>query len=108
MSFRQLCSIESAAFNNPNSNVYLYSLNTFYKNKLFDAYKNIKNVQLVPETLIKDTVLEEFWKNKRDRLLNSPYSVQHLSDLLRVVILWKYGGIILIDIQVNLMISDIS
>jgi hypothetical protein len=89
---RQICAIESAAYTNPDSNVYVFSLNAKLQMELLYPYKNIKYVKINIEEIVKDTVVEEFWKKVKNKFFEGQYAVAHLSDLLRLVILWKYGG----------------
>ena len=89
---RQLCSIESAAKNNPNAIVNLYSINAKIHPVFLKKYPNIKIHKLIIEDLLKDTPLEKWYKLKKEVVLNGPYAVVHTADILRIVALWKYGG----------------
>lgn len=89
---RQLCAIESAAYNNPKAIVYVYSIRAKINESLLQAYSNIKHVILSFENVFKNTVFEDWFKTNNKRLFNSPFFYEHASDLLRIVLLWKYGG----------------
>ena len=89
---RQLCSIESAAKNNPNAIVNLYSIDAKIHPVFLKKYPNIKVHKLVFEDVLKDTPLEKWYKFKREVVLNGPYAVVHTADIVRVAALWKYGG----------------
>ena len=89
---RQLCSIESAAKNNPNAVINLYSSDAQIHPSFLKQYPNIKVHKLVAEHILKDTPLEKWYKLKKEIVINSPFAVVHTSDILRVAILWKIGG----------------
>ena len=89
---RQLCSIESAAKNNPNAIVNLFSINAKIHPVFLKKYPNIKIHKLVIDDILKDTPFEKWYKHKKEVVLNGPYSVVHISDILRLALLWKYGG----------------
>jgi hypothetical protein len=90
---RQLCAIESAAAHNPKATVYVFSINAQFKNKnlITNEYKNVKFVLLRPEETFRDTPLWPWWWSKQ--VMTSPFKTAHLSDALRLALLWKYGGI---------------
>ena len=88
---RQLCAIESAAAHNPRANVYIMSINARLRDeKLLIEYKNIKWLQLKPDEVFSDTPLWQWWRSKR--VLKSQFKTAHLSDALRLALLWKHGG----------------
>ncbi|XP_034475290.1 lactosylceramide 4-alpha-galactosyltransferase-like [Drosophila innubila] len=96
---RQACSIESAALHNPNFQVFVLFASSTYisddqKNPLYDALKSYKNVnfrQLNIRRYAKDTPIED-WLEKRD-LFRSNFLTEHTSDLLRLLTLYRFGGI---------------
>ncbi len=88
---KQFCAIESAAFNNPNANIYLYSMNAS-NIELLSSYPNIKYVKLIPELVFNGTKLGDWWKNNTNKILDSTYYIQDISDSIRLSLLWKYGG----------------
>ncbi len=92
-SMRQLCAVESAAFNNPNGNILVYSLNASIDNELLQMYKNIKFIRLDVDKVLDDTILEKWWSTDNRRLLKGSHPIEHLADLLRIVLLYKHGGI---------------
>ncbi|XP_037954560.1 lactosylceramide 4-alpha-galactosyltransferase-like [Teleopsis dalmanni] len=95
---RQICAIESAAIHNPKSNIFLVYSNRRYRNKyvrepLLDTllfYKNvyIRNVNLW--SFVNDTPMEKWFKT--GKLFESHFITIHLSDFLRLLLLWRYGG----------------
>ena len=90
---KQLCAIESAALNNPSANVYLYSINASNIESL-SSYSNLNYVKLIPEQVFSNTKLENWWKNNTNKILTATYSIQDISDSIRLSLLWKYGGIL--------------
>ncbi|XP_064488539.1 lactosylceramide 4-alpha-galactosyltransferase-like [Ornithodoros turicata] len=91
---RQSCAIESAALRNPATNiVFLTAKRMTWRCKLLDVLTQIPNFQQhsAPfEDLFRGTVLESWHENGPWR--RSPFRVNHLSDALRLVVLWKFGG----------------
>ncbi|XP_064541177.1 lactosylceramide 4-alpha-galactosyltransferase-like isoform X2 [Drosophila montana] len=99
---RQACAIESAASNNPNFQVFLLFACPTYRplsggqKLLIDAiesYKNVQFRQLNISNYARDTPIED-WIKKGD-LLNSGFPMQHTADLLRLISLYRFGGIYL-------------
>jgi lactosylceramide 4-alpha-galactosyltransferase len=95
---RQACAIESAAKMNPDASVHLlYSCSVNggitasrrYVKVLF-RYPNVKIWQLDIPQFLAGTVLQE-WDFK-GHLEESKWPVEHSSDVLRYVSLFKYGG----------------
>ncbi len=56
------------------------------------AYENIRPIKIKITKLFQNTVLLNWWYQNRSMVLNSQHSIAHLSDILRLVLLWKYGG----------------
>lgn len=97
---RQACIIESAARTNPQKEIYL--LFSAPVNELMLTSGNLNQLQLFPNVklarvhLIKyaeSTPLEEMVKNKPFE--NSKWWIEHTSDILRSLTLFKWGGIYL-------------
>ncbi|KAH8404536.1 hypothetical protein KR222_011798, partial [Zaprionus bogoriensis] len=109
---RQACAIESAALHNPNFQVFvLFASRTYLpkaddpRSKLLNAVLSYKNVQLRQLNLwqyAKDTPIED-WVNKGE-LLASSFLTEHTSDLLRLLSVFRFGGIYL-DIDVVVLRS---
>jgi hypothetical protein len=91
---RDLCSIESAAKNNPTSEILVFSINAVMSNLfLLEKYKNIRFKQLNLSQLFQNTVMHEFWfQNKISKAQAPYYREAHLGDALRLHLLHKYGG----------------
>ncbi|KAG5666937.1 hypothetical protein PVAND_014942 [Polypedilum vanderplanki] len=95
---RQACSVESAARINPDMEVYfIFATNSsgidMHFSDLIEAllsYKNIHLRFLNPKEFSVGTILEDLFQ--KDKIKNSSYPVAHLSDILRVLLLYKYGG----------------
>ena len=97
---RQACAVESAARQNPKMTVYLLFLSP---SKIADSskqvirqllsYENIKIRRIYINNYVKHTPLEEWYASGILRTSRWPRS--HMSDILRYLTLWKYGGIYL-------------
>lgn len=96
---RQICSIESAARQNPDWQIYFYVVeaNGYFSDidniRLWDVIKSFKNVHVKvinAKNFTLNTPLEQLF----EKGLNSPssYLKYHRSDLLRYTLLWKYAG----------------
>lgn len=98
---RSACSIEAAAKNNPQRDIFLiytspvgWPLN---QNewpttiRALDEYQNIhfRNVQIKQLTV--NSPVEE-WLNETSRIWESNSMTEHLSDLMRTLLLYHYGG----------------
>ncbi|XP_006572148.1 lactosylceramide 4-alpha-galactosyltransferase isoform X2 [Apis mellifera] len=106
---RQACAVESAAKMNPNMNVYLLfvspskiSIDSKEMFKQLQTYPNIHIRYIKPENYMKDTPLDLWYKS--DILKRSRWPRNHMSDILRYLTLWKYGGIYL-DLDVVVITS---
>lgn len=112
---RQACAVESAARSNPDMDIYVYMAinrppgepeeekgNHGLERhcKTMELLKSFENLHILREDLplhFLSTPLESLYFNG---LFNdSEYSYQHLSDALRIILLYKYGGIY-IDLDV--------
>ena len=89
---RELCAVESAALNNPHAEIVVYSDKAKISQLLLDIYSNIKLYKLEFKEIIKNTVFDDWFKLNSQLLLNGPSPIEHTSDILRIVLLWKYGG----------------
>lgn len=96
---RQCCSVDSAATMNPTQNVYI--LHTCPLGKDFDLHLptharnllGLDNVFVVPlnmEEALDGTPVTSLYRS--GKLENSLYPVVHASDILRLVVLWRFGG----------------
>lgn len=116
LNVRQACAIESAARANPESDVYVLFASpvgferSTSKPALFRAlarYGNVhlRNVNLWTYTL--DTPVAE-WMHRTD-LFRSRYLAAHMSDMLRLVSLFKFGGTHLdLDFVVRRAFDDLA
>lgn len=104
---RQACAVESAAKLNPKMTVYLLFVSPVkFANgskeivRQLASYPNIKIRHILMERYTKGTPLEEWWAS--DILKTSKWPRSHMSDVLRYLTLWKYGGIYLdLDVVVT-------
>jgi hypothetical protein len=104
---RQACAIESAANMNPGYKVYLlyscpmngrFEESSPYVQSLL-AYPNVKLWKLNVTGLLSKTPLEKW--NFEAAIASSHWPMEHSSDVIRILTLWKYGGIYLdLDILV--------
>ncbi|EDW54088.1 lactosylceramide 4-alpha-galactosyltransferase isoform X1 [Drosophila sechellia] len=101
---RQACAIESAAMHNPNFQVfvlfagptYRISNNNSHPQPLVEAilsYSNVHLRRLNLESYASGTPMEEWLKD--GRLSRSKYLFSHISDFLRYLTLYRYGGLYL-------------
>ncbi|CAH1735582.1 unnamed protein product [Chironomus riparius] len=113
--FKFACSIESAAKINPNLQVHLLFATTsksvkLSRSNIVDALLSYENINLMYIDVIKfarGTVLENFMKNSMWK--RSRYPVVHLSDILRPLVLNKYGGLYLdLDVLFKTSLSEIN
>ncbi|EDV99384.1 lactosylceramide 4-alpha-galactosyltransferase isoform X1 [Drosophila grimshawi] len=112
---RQACAIESAARHNPNLMVFVLFATPTYRQKeeklpLIDAIRSYGNVQLRQLNIRRyalRTPINEWVKH--GELFSSRYLVSHISDLLRFVTLYRFGGIYLdMDVVVLRSLEDVS
>lgn len=121
---RQACAIESAALHNPNFQVFVLFAGPTYRHygnsssssasgssgnqrhqPIIDAILSYKNVHLRQLNLWRyaaGTPIEEWLKD--GRLFRSSYLFSHISDFLRFLTLYRYGGIYL-DMDVVMLRS---
>lgn len=97
---RQACAIQSAAKHNPNRDIFVLfpspvtnekSTSTSTILKILGKYKNIFFRDVDMTTITIGTPIEEL--EKRGDIYTSGYYIEHLSDLVRLVTLYKYGGL---------------
>ena len=95
MSSKQLCSIESAAKNNPQALVYLLtvraSVEPTVESILLNSYPNLRVQKFVAFDLFNRTPLQDWWS--RGDVFKSEYYVSHVTDAARFALLYKYGGV---------------
>lgn len=115
--FRQACAIESAALLNPNFDVFVLFASpvglpnntdaTFPIIATLQSYSNIyfRNINLW--TYSTNTPLEDWFLS--DALFQSQYLNSHVSDFLRYVSLFKFGGTYLdLDVVVQKSLENID
>ena len=89
---KQLCAIESIALNNPNAMVRVLSLNATFKQKFLENYSNIIFEVFTIEDVFNETPFFNWWINRKKEITNGPHYIAHISDALRLVLMYKYGG----------------
>ncbi|KAG5680665.1 hypothetical protein PVAND_010159 [Polypedilum vanderplanki] len=95
---RPACSVESAARTNPDMDIYFIfvtdsdGIDMQYSDLIdvFMSYDNIHLRFLNPVEFSKGTILEKFFHD--NKLNDSIHKIEHMSDILRVLLLNKYGG----------------
>ncbi|KRT78932.1 hypothetical protein AMK59_8396 [Oryctes borbonicus] len=114
---RQACAIESAAKLNENRSVYVLFTSpgiiryegTESDNliKVLLTYKNVHLLRVNFDNYTKNTPIENLYEE--GYIKYSQYAQSHMSDLLRYVTLWKYGGIYLdLDVIVIRSFSNLA
>ncbi|XP_076266976.1 lactosylceramide 4-alpha-galactosyltransferase-like [Rhynchophorus ferrugineus] len=98
---RQACAVESAALTNPERMVYLLYLSpgTFSSAstessriiKALQFYPNIKFLRVNMDRFVEGSPVNDLWKSRK--IHTGKYALSHTSDVLRYLLLWKYGGI---------------
>ncbi|XP_046735357.1 lactosylceramide 4-alpha-galactosyltransferase-like [Diprion similis] len=104
---RQACAVESAAKMNPRMTVYLlYVSPVKFSNaskkivRQLTSYENVRIRHISMERYTKGTPLEKWYAT--DIIKSSRWPRSHMSDILRYLTLWKYGGIYLdLDVVVT-------
>lgn len=102
LNYRQLCSIESLAFHNPNLTIYVLFTDRGEPSTLSEPFK-LKELQVLKKkygnvnaglinlnNFVAGTALEHWYHCVSWR--DGPYSSAHLSDGLRLITLSKFGG----------------
>jgi hypothetical protein len=94
-STKQLCSIESAAKNNHNARVNVFSLKSAVIDESLrdwlNKYENIVWLDFIPLEIFNNTPLLDWWTS--GEVFKSKYLVQHTSDAARLALLWKNEGV---------------
>ncbi|KAF7269657.1 hypothetical protein GWI33_017308, partial [Rhynchophorus ferrugineus] len=114
---RQAYAVESAALTNPERTVYLLYLSpgTFSSSagtessriiKELQHYPNIKFLHVSMDRFVKSSPVNDLWKSRK--IHTGKYALSHTSDVLRYLLLWKYGGIYAdLDVVVIKNLGDI-
>uniref|UniRef100_A0A8D9AN34 Lactosylceramide 4-alpha-galactosyltransferase n=1 Tax=Cacopsylla melanoneura TaxID=428564 RepID=A0A8D9AN34_9HEMI len=96
LSPRQACSVESAAMMNPHTQVYVVIISSVGNRtwspviqRLYE-YKNVEIVQVNLDRLFQNTPVQNFYIE--DKISTSLWPFHHMSDILRLLVLYKYGG----------------
>ena len=89
---KQMCAIESAALNNPTASVNVYYMNGLVDEALLALYPNIRPIKISLPQIFEDTILKDWWNENARQVLRGHYAIGHISDMLRLVLLYKHGG----------------
>lgn len=97
---RQACAVESAARNNHNLNVFLLYLATELSEKskgfidILETYDNVYIRRIRLSTYLINTPIEDwFWTNIRRLWKNHDWLHKDFHDYIRMLTLWKFGGV---------------
>lgn len=104
---RQACAVESAAIMNPRMTVYLFILSpakfsnaSIHIVNQLKKYENVRIRRIFMDDYVRNTPLEDWYASGVLRASRWPRS--HMSDILRYLTLWKFGGIYLdLDVVVT-------
>ena len=96
LKLRAACAVESAAKENPDRPIQVAIFNSTPDAssptiQVFKHYRNIQVYSLSFEEYFNATPFEQWFRDGKWR--QSPHAVAHLSDYLRILSLWKGGGI---------------
>lgn len=115
---REACSIESAARANPDSDIFVLFMSPALlpskkrktTNKLIKNLLNYQNIYLRYlnfKSFIEPTILKDWYKSQRFQA--TKFLPKHMSDVLRIVLLQKYGGTFLdLDMMVTEQLDTLS
>lgn len=112
---RQACAIESAARANPNRDVFvLFTSPVGFREDATVSEPFFRALQLYPNIYVRNLDLWNYTRGtpvhewmQTDKLFSSRYIVAHTSDLLRLVTMFKFGGIYLdLDVVVQKSFDD--
>ncbi|XP_023222913.1 lactosylceramide 4-alpha-galactosyltransferase-like [Centruroides sculpturatus] len=108
LNLRQACAIESAAVHYRRFEINVMILKEFdYAYGLKKRYSNIKLNRIDLNDTFEGTPLEEWFRSKK--WSKSKYSVTELSDALRMLLIWKFGGMYLdLDVVILKPVYDIN
>lgn len=94
LSLKALCSVESALLHHPNSSLYLMLTSNVIDwqppASSLATYYNFHVRHINVESFISSSPLKPLWTLRR--IQKSKYLISHLSDVLRFLILHRYGG----------------
>ena len=98
---KELCTIESAALHHPNHTIYvLMTSPTVDWPIALNAYKNVIFKRVSVDRFIESSPLKDLWTS--ECVQKSDFLTSHLSDVLRYLVLFKYGGTYLDSDQIVL------
>ncbi|KAL5284220.1 hypothetical protein ACFFRR_006475 [Megaselia abdita] len=112
---RQACAIESAAVTNPDFDIFVvFSSPSYLQDELpygvlqsILRYKNVFLRYSNPWRFTKGTPAEQFFK--KGEIFKSKYFAAHMSDLLRIITLWRWGGTYMdLDIVMKKNIANLT
>lgn len=96
---RQCCAIESAAITNKNHNIYILNTCPLNMTVYEQSPEYIKKMLSLPNVYLVALTLKEYFHGspvynlyQSNKISSSSYALEHLSDVLRFLTLWKYGG----------------
>lgn len=118
MNARQLCAVESAAKNNPEHQVHLLFVANLVLSNASDSWPMLKQLLKYPNIQLRRINISNYAENtpldywmQEGKVFESSYAASHLSDALRYLTLFKFGGTYLdLDVVVlkNLDLAGIN
>ncbi|XP_049869415.1 lactosylceramide 4-alpha-galactosyltransferase-like [Pectinophora gossypiella] len=114
LDLRQLCAVKSAARAHPDWQINLLFVGPVTHEKLttgilssLQAYENVVIARVYLSQIVKDTPLERVLTE--NLLETSEYRYAHVSDIIRLLLLWKFGGVYMdLDIVVLKPFDDLG
>jgi lactosylceramide 4-alpha-galactosyltransferase len=109
---RQACSVESAALTNPNAYIFVIfvSKSSLGNSRPMQVLKKLKNVIFLRLNLIeftRKTPIGEWIRG--GKIYETHFLRENISNILRVLLLWKYGGFSLdLDVLSQIPIDEIK
>ncbi|XP_043266578.1 lactosylceramide 4-alpha-galactosyltransferase-like isoform X2 [Venturia canescens] len=111
---REACAVESAALMNPQMMVYLLILSPSKLSngtreivQQLTSYENVRVRRILMDDYVRNTPLEDWYSS--GVLRASRWPKNHMSDILRYLTLWKFGGIYLdLDVVVTTSLDGLT
>ena len=93
LTLKQLCCIESNALHNPNAKLNIKSMRAkINQTILFEKYPQIEWSLMNIEEIFEETPLKDWWVQGKLTNNDKYFRYSHLSDALRLALVYKYGG----------------
>ncbi|XP_001600253.1 lactosylceramide 4-alpha-galactosyltransferase isoform X1 [Nasonia vitripennis] len=112
---RQACAVESAARMNPSTSVNLLFLSPSPPSNrtarlvdlVLQSYRNVRVMRVQVDEYVRDSPIEQWYAS--GILGSSHWPRSHMSDIMRYLTLWKFGGVYLdLDVVVTTSLEDLT